>query len=192
MLPQSWTAPLLLLTGARQQLRIVVPCVGTDVYEWRRTGQVSTLGALFLALGTKWPATAIYYLYRTLRIVATEKYKSAVRSGQAPGSASALLPPKCMKPTRLHAELRTHKTQLIKEYALLMKLENADETDNALFWQAARYLQACLLADIRPPWAAQKQSQTRLCQAKARWLVSLAHCSCPGQRLMQNFSSDRR
>ena len=54
-----------------QTLRTVVPCVGTDAYEWRRTGQVVTLGTFFLALGRKWSASSIYYFYRTLRIVAT-------------------------------------------------------------------------------------------------------------------------
>jgi hypothetical protein len=58
-----------------QTLRTVVPCVGTDAYEWRRVGQVVTLGTLFMVLGKKWPASSIYYLYCTLRIVATKKRK---------------------------------------------------------------------------------------------------------------------
>ncbi len=40
-----------------------------------------------------------------------------------------------------------------------MKRENADETDDALFREAVRYLQLCLLADLRPPWAAHKFAQ---------------------------------
>ena len=56
-----------------QTLRSVVPCEGTEVYEWRRTGQVVTLGTLFMALGKQWSALAIYHFYRTLRIVTTKK-----------------------------------------------------------------------------------------------------------------------
>ena len=59
-----------------QTLRSVVPCVGTDRYEWRRTGQVVTLGELFMALGKKWDARSIYSFFRTLRVVATKRAKA--------------------------------------------------------------------------------------------------------------------
>ena len=72
-----------------QRLRTVVPCVGTQAYEWRRTGQVVTLGTLFMALGKRYSAAAIYYFYRTLRIVATKKPKNTSRKAAAPGYASA-------------------------------------------------------------------------------------------------------
>ena len=41
-LPPSWDA---------QIVRTVVPCLGTDRYQWRRIGQVVTLGTLVMALG---------------------------------------------------------------------------------------------------------------------------------------------
>ena len=75
---------------AAQCLRTVVPCVGANAYEWRRTGQVVTLGALFMALGNKWSALFIYYFYRTLRIVAIKRPKNSVSAGAAGSSAQAL------------------------------------------------------------------------------------------------------
>ena len=35
----------------RQRYRVLVPCVGTEKYQWHRTGQVVALGELFMALG---------------------------------------------------------------------------------------------------------------------------------------------
>ena len=58
--------------------RMVVPIGGTDAYEWRRTGQVVTLGTLFMVLGKKWPALNIYYFYRTLRTVVTGRLIDSV------------------------------------------------------------------------------------------------------------------
>ena len=34
-----------------------------------------------------------------------------------------------------------------------MNLGDVDETSNSLFQEAVRYLQVCLLSDLRPPWA---------------------------------------
>ena len=56
-----------------QTRRTVVPCEGSEAYEWRRTGQVVTLGTLFMALGKHHSALAIYPFYRPLRIVTTKK-----------------------------------------------------------------------------------------------------------------------
>ena len=56
-----------------QTRRTVVPCAGTEAYEWRRIGQVVTLGTLFRALGKRWPALSIYHFYPPLRIVTTKK-----------------------------------------------------------------------------------------------------------------------
>ena len=58
-----------------------------------------------------------------------------------------------LQPAHLRRELRTNKTQLVKEYALVMKLGEVDETSDFLFEEAVRYLQVCLLSDLRPPWA---------------------------------------
>ena len=51
------------------------------------------------------------------------------------------------------SEFRTIKTQLVREYALVMNRGDVDETSDSLFREAVRYLQVCLLADLRPPWA---------------------------------------
>ena len=142
-----------------QTLRSVVPCEGTEDYEWRRTGQVVTLGTLFMALGKHHSARAIYHFYRTLRIVTTKKLKNAVLDDAAPGSASARVAGLAgtagtmLQPSRMKSELKTNKTQLVKEYALIMDLGDVDETDDSLFQAAARYVQVCLLSDLRPPWA---------------------------------------
>ena len=69
-------ASALVPNWAAQTLRTVVPCVGTEAYEWRRTGQVVTLGTLFRALGKRWPALSIYHFYRTLPIVTTKKKRT--------------------------------------------------------------------------------------------------------------------
>ena len=68
----------------RQRYRVIVPCVGTQNYQWHRTGQVAALGELFMALGKKWTASAIYAFYRTLRVVVLKrrKHKSFTRPGQ--------------------------------------------------------------------------------------------------------------
>ena len=34
-----------------------------------------------------------------------------------------------------------------------MGLPEVDETSDSLFREAVRYLQVCLLSDLRPPWA---------------------------------------
>lgn len=56
-------------------------------YEWVRTGPVVTLGELFLRLGRDFSCRKIYAFFRTLRLVAVKRDKTA-RSA-APGSASA-------------------------------------------------------------------------------------------------------
>ena len=56
-----------------QILRSVAPCLGTKLFEWRRVGQVATLGELFMCAGKHYDARIIYYFYRTLRIVVTKR-----------------------------------------------------------------------------------------------------------------------
>ena len=46
---------------AKQVLRIVVPCAGTDRFQWVRTGPVVTLGQLLLILGRHFSASKILH-----------------------------------------------------------------------------------------------------------------------------------
>ena len=70
----------------KQWLRVKVPSTSTSDFEWRRTGSVVTLGQLFMILGKTHNNAAIYYLYRTLRIVALKKRKTSAAAG-APGKS---------------------------------------------------------------------------------------------------------
>ncbi|MEE3192584.1 MAG: hypothetical protein VX267_03750, partial [Candidatus Thermoplasmatota archaeon] len=71
----------------RQWNRLLVPCGGTVPFEWRRTGQVTTLGQLFLTLGDQWNAAIIYEYYLRLRMVAVKKRKKS-GSGRQSGRES--------------------------------------------------------------------------------------------------------
>ena len=112
-----------------------------------------------MALGKHHSARAIYHFYRTLRIVTTKKKKDAVLDDAAPGSVSVRVAGLAgttgtmLQPSRMKSELKTNKIQLVKEYALIMDLGDVDETDDSLFQEAVRYVQVCLLSDLRPPWA---------------------------------------
>ena len=66
--------------------RLQVPCMGTNDYMWFRTGEVTTLGELFLALGREYTAASIYAFFRTLRVVVVKRRKG---KSYKPGSASA-------------------------------------------------------------------------------------------------------
>ena len=136
-----------------------MPCVGTKEYEWRRSGQVVTFGDLVKLLGKKRSIRAIYHFFRTLRIVATKRPHDSVLVGAASGSANVRVAGltgttgTTLQPANLIRALKTKKTQLVKEYALVMGLPEVDETSDSLFREAVRYLQVCLLSDLRPPWA---------------------------------------
>ena len=52
-----------------QVYRVRVPCRETADFEWHRTGVVVSLGKL-RQLGKQFTAKQVYYVYRTLRIVA--------------------------------------------------------------------------------------------------------------------------
>ena len=54
---QSCTVDMLLPDWEKQWNRLQVPCKGTHDYMWFRTGDVITLGELFLALGGTLPAS---------------------------------------------------------------------------------------------------------------------------------------
>ena len=77
----------------------------------------------------------------------------------APGSASTRVAGRVgtigtmLQPARMRSYLNTNKTQLVKEYAFVLDLGEVDETSESLFRDAVRYLQVCLLSDLRPPWS---------------------------------------
>ena len=169
--PQKWEAEdsqrtIYYPKWKAQRLRTVVPCAGTEEYEWRRTGQVVTLGVFSMALGSKYSVKSIYHFYRTLCIVTVKRAKNAtLNKHRTPGSASVMepgaFPMRCrvgttgtiLQPSRQLQALRTNKKQLIKEYASIMHFDDFNPTDEKLFKEAVRYLQICLLSDLRPPWA---------------------------------------
>ena len=66
-----------------------MPCKNADTHEWLRAGPVTTLGELFMNLGTKYTAKEIYAFYRTCRLIVFKKGKVQAKPKGAPGSASA-------------------------------------------------------------------------------------------------------
>ena len=60
----QWSRDDLYPDWAAQCNRCIVPCKGTDRYEWLRKSPVITLGELFKPLGTDHTAKAIYAFYR--------------------------------------------------------------------------------------------------------------------------------
>ena len=132
---------------ASQVTRVRVPCFGTDAFEWRRTGLVVSLGELMRALGVNYTAKQIYYLYRTLRIVALKRSKTAKGPGSA--SAGAGMRDSGLQAATLRKKMR-NKQQLMTEYAAAMGVEFQDTTE--FLNEAVRYLYALILSDMRPPW----------------------------------------
>ena len=63
--------------------RLQVPCMQTREYMWFRTGDVSTLGELFLALGREYTAAPIYAFYRTRHIVVAKRHQKRSPTRQA-------------------------------------------------------------------------------------------------------------
>ena len=136
----------------RQRYRVLVPCVGTDKYQWHRTGQVVSLGELFMALGRKWTAAAIYSFFRTCRVVVLKRVKA--KSVATPGSASlGGTTGSSLQPAQIRRHLLTNKEQLVEEYAEANDLGELKVTKQNVD-AAIRHLHKIMLADMRPPWAA--------------------------------------
>ena len=135
----------------RQRYRVLVPCVGTEKYQWHRTGQVVALGELFMALGQTCTASAIYSFYRTCRVVVLKRVKG--KSVTRPGSASlGGMTGSSLQPAQIRHNLLTNKEQLVEEYAEANGLGELDATRQNVD-AAIRYMHKILLADLRPPWA---------------------------------------
>ena len=99
------------------------------------------------ALGLNYTAKQIYYLYRTLRIVAVKRSKIV----KAPGSASAGagMGDRVLQAATLRKKIR-NKQQLMTEYAAAIGIEVQDTPE--FLNEAVRYLYALILSDMRPPW----------------------------------------
>ncbi len=132
----------------RQRHRCVVPCANAAEYEWVRTGEVVTLGELFMRLGEQFTCRKIYAFFRTLRLVALKRDKAATRA--APGSASAGSRPKVvgvtggpLQASRIQSEFRKQDA-LVAEYVDLKGLtaEYVNEKGHALILREAINLKA--------------------------------------------------
>ena len=135
----------------RQRYRVLVPCVGTDKYQWHRTGQVVALGELFMALGQKCTASAIYSFYRACRVVVLKRVKSKSYTKPGPASLGGTTG-SSLQPAQIRHTLLTNKEQLVEEYAEANGLGDLDATRQNVD-AAIRYMHKILLADMRPPWA---------------------------------------
>ena len=88
---------------------------------WRRIGYVATFGELFFALGKRWPATNIYYFYRTLRVVALKRRKgksAATASGSVAGLTDSNL-----QAARIRQLYKTNKDLRVEEYVAARGVE---------------------------------------------------------------------
>ena len=103
----------------RQRHRCVVPCANAAECEWVRTGEVVTLGELFMRLGEQFTCRQIYAFYRALRLVALKRDKSATMA--APGSASAGVTGGPLQASRIQQEFRGEDA-LVAEYVDLKGL----------------------------------------------------------------------
>ena len=96
-----------------QVIRMRVPCLGTNAFEWHRIGEVVSSGELMQALGKGFTAKQVYYFYRTLRIVALKRPKKS----QAPKSASAAVGMSVSGHRASQLRREENKHQLMNEYA---------------------------------------------------------------------------
>ena len=84
----EWSTKVLMPDWAAQRSRCIVPCYNAGMYEWLRSGPVTTLGELFMDWGETYTAKVIYAFYRTCRFVVLTKQKDSARAKGTPGSAS--------------------------------------------------------------------------------------------------------
>ena len=128
---------------AAQRFRMAVPCEGTHRYHWRRVVLVTTLGQILRALGDKFSASLLYYVYCSRRIVAVKA---------TPGASSPIAA------TKLHTAYdRTcgsydWKQRLVEQFCKEAGLDNCHDKHVDLFQKALLYLQAQILQDLSPPW----------------------------------------
>ena len=119
---------------SKQVSGILVPCKRAPEFQWYRTGPVVTLGELFLALGQRFAASAIFAFYQVLRPV--------------------LRLPNVMPLCPL-AVPQTIRDVLIEEYLEARNWDNQTlqfAGKEAIFKEAMRLVQYVVLSDTRPPW----------------------------------------
>ena len=112
---------------------------------------------MFLALGKKWPAAAIYYYHRSLRIVALKRWNNA--KATAPGSASvARMTGSDLQGAVIKQAMKCKQDVLVDDYAISQDLGSVDhlEVKRELFDSAVRYVHMLLLKDLWPPWVTHK------------------------------------
>jgi len=126
---------------------LAVPCVDAP-FEWRRVGKVTTLGQLFMALGKKWTAAAIYEYYLRLRLVGLKRHK-----GGAPGQSIGMAASENAG-AALRQGMQPWRKRIVEEYCAIqhedMPVSRASR--QTLTDEAVRHLHALLLQDLRPPW----------------------------------------
>ena len=132
-----------------------MPGRGSVGVAWRRTGEVTTLGQLFLALGRGWSAAIIYAYYLRLRLVAVKRKKGGSwQGGSGPGHhGTGMLG--TIAGTALRRDLLPWKERMVEEYCAIMDEEVPSPSDARLCQRtddAVRHLHALLLQDMRPPW----------------------------------------
>ena len=117
-----------------QESGILVPCKQAPEFQWYRAGPVVTLGELFLALGQRFAASAIYAFYQVLRPV--------LRISNVKSPCPALVP-------------QTNRDIVIQEY---LQARNWDSYilrsvgDEVIFREVMHLVQRVVLLDKRPPW----------------------------------------
>ena len=157
---------MLLPNWKGQWNRLQVPCAKSDKYMWFRTGDVITLGELFLVLGRVHTAASIYAFYRTLRIVVLKRCKE---HSHEPGSASAYTgltngPLQASTMKRSLCSDRTTKQYTIKD-CIEAKGRNTRTYTGRVLDAAVRHMHKILLCDLNPPgWST---NSPRLCQGIA-------------------------
>ena len=141
--------------------RVAVPCAGSTSHQWHRAGPVVTLGEMFLGLGKKHTAKAIYAFYRTCQIVVLKKTKHAAKPG-APGTAGEArfwsnrgVTGSRLQATAIQREEFTNADALVRDYVLANRVpgKRAQSTPKGqLFREAVRFMYKVLMRDLRPPW----------------------------------------
>jgi hypothetical protein len=143
-----------------QQCRVVVPCRGTEKYEWRRSGIVVTLGWLFKLLGPRFSAATIHYFYRTLHIVALKRRPGKSGKSKRPETVVGTTG-SSLQASKIKSALQTEEENMVQEYSFIIGHvgEVAEAYKKDMFAAAVRYMHMILLQDLRPPWLTHKFPQ---------------------------------
>ena len=144
---------MLMPNWQEQWNRLQVPCKQARGYMWFRTGKITTLGELFLALGRAYTAACIYAFYRTCRVVVTKRRQT---KSHRPGSASKWTgltggPLQASNMKRSLCSNTTTQKCLVAEYCEATGCGEQPITKQLLD-AAVRHMHKILLCDLNPPW----------------------------------------